>query len=333
MQDFTYTSSRIANHNDKKYGSLDDFCYENRLRTKNDITQKKRLLYHLDNKSSRLPDVSTILFPIDDMISFANELDLKPIETENQNQTEETKPKPKTETENQSHVLISEFAKVTERLKELEAENKDYIIRLNQTNRAKKDLETENQNQKTELENQKTKLEAQNQKIEELAFKAKQLIDEQAYKIEALKPINNAYEKLKTQIETEKQTKNQSDLRLLFIAQVITAVITGAVAFKEFLQFTGGDIPITIGFAIVFCISLLTVNYYLPWTNWYDKIFKVIVILFFSAVEFSSVALFFKVFEKKYSNNLQFGFDILLTLALPIANLIISITLTKRLRN
>jgi len=135
--------------------------------------------------------------------------------------------------------------------------------------------------------------------------------------------------KYKNRLEETKNSSNYRALIWLFIASFITSILTAVVAYDEFLIILNSKIAI--GFAIVFGISMITVNYYLPEKTPYQIFLKVLIIAFFTGVEFSAIALKVEIFTREYEGVTQKVLYFFLALILPVSNLIFSTILSNRL--
>jgi hypothetical protein len=135
--------------------------------------------------------------------------------------------------------------------------------------------------------------------------------------------------KYKNRFSEINKASNYRALIWLFIASFITSILTALVAYDEFFIILNSKIAV--GFAVVFGISMITVNYYLPEKTPYQIFLKVLIIAFFTGVEFSAIALKVEIFTREYEGVTQKVLYFFLALILPVSNLIFSTILSNRL--
>jgi hypothetical protein len=135
--------------------------------------------------------------------------------------------------------------------------------------------------------------------------------------------------KYKNRFSEINKASNYRALIWLFIASFITSILTALVAYDEFFIILNSKIAV--GFAVVFGISMITVNYYLPEKTPYQIFLKVLIIAFFTGVEFSAIALKIEIFTREYEGATQKVLYFFLALILPVSNLIFSTILSNRL--
>jgi DNA polymerase III alpha subunit (gram-positive type) len=135
--------------------------------------------------------------------------------------------------------------------------------------------------------------------------------------------------KYKNRFSEINKASNYRALIWLFIASFITSILTALVAYDEFFIILNSKIAV--GFAVVFGISMITVNYYLPEKTPYQIFLKVLIIAFFTGVEFSAIALKIEIFTREYEGATQKTLYFFLALILPVSNLIFSTILSNRL--
>jgi hypothetical protein len=330
-------------------------------------SEERTILTGLKKNGNGLKYEGNLYYPVQEMINIAAEKKIKPIDSNTTETPQGNYPdmeeleelKKLLEESQESEKYFEEKANgLQEDILENQAANRknlqDKARKLDEANTEITNLKRENEANKLDdseqtkaakAEAEKAKAEAKHatqnwERLIKLLQEQKEINQESKDKTEeAEAKAKTAEAKAKTaEAEAKKykngleETKNASNYRALiwlFIASFITSILTAVVAYDEFLIILNSKIAI--GFAIVFGISMITVNYYLPEKTPYQIFLKVLIIAFFTGVEFSAIALKVEIFTREYEGANQKVLYFFLALILPVSNLIFSTILSNRL--
>ena len=344
------------------YGRLQDFLIENGFKSydENDKPQRgsaERSLKNALNKiGNGLKYEGNLYYPVEEMINIAAEKKIKPIDSNTPEpqihypdmeelekllgESEESK-KYFEEKANglQEDILENQAANrknLQDKDRKLDEANTEIgnLKRQNEANKLDDSEQTKAAKAEAKAANAEAKAANDNwERLTKLLHEQRQINKQAEDKTEAAEAEAKAKtaeaKKYKNGLEETKKSSNYRALIWLFIASFITSILTALVAYDEFFIILNSKIAV--GFAVVFGISMITVNYYLPEKTPYQIFLKVLIIAFFTGVEFSAIALKIEIFTREYEGATQKTLYFFLALILPVSNLIFSTILSNRL--